>query len=256
MSLDACAALVERGDPDRFRAAMVAPLEARRVLLPLYAFNVEVTRAPWASREPLVCEMRLQWWRDCLEEIAAGGPVRAHEVARPLAAVIAKCHLDVAPLLALTEARRWDVWCAPFDSAAAFDAYIEASAAGLMWISARALGAPDGVEAAVRDIGWASGLAAFLRAVPALEARGRKPLVDGSAEAVVRLACVGLGRLSAARRMPMPSGVLPALRAGWRTGPVLRRAAAVPQRVAAGRLEESGFVRHAGLLRRVLFGGW
>ena len=43
----ACAALVERGDPGRFRATMAAPLAARRVLFPLYAFNLEVARAPW-----------------------------------------------------------------------------------------------------------------------------------------------------------------------------------------------------------------
>jgi phytoene synthase len=44
MSLNACAALVERSDPDRFRATMAAPVAARRVLFPIYAFNVEVTR--------------------------------------------------------------------------------------------------------------------------------------------------------------------------------------------------------------------
>ena len=45
MSLDACARLVERGDPDRFRVAMAAPPSAREALFPLYAFNLEVARA-------------------------------------------------------------------------------------------------------------------------------------------------------------------------------------------------------------------
>ena len=74
MSLNACAAIVERGDPERFMAAMAAPVEARRVLFPLYAFNVEVARAPWVTEEPMIAEMRLQWWRDALEEIAHGEP--------------------------------------------------------------------------------------------------------------------------------------------------------------------------------------
>ena len=51
---------------------MAAPVEARRVLFPLYAFNVEVARAPWVTSEPMIGEMRLQWWRDALEEIARG----------------------------------------------------------------------------------------------------------------------------------------------------------------------------------------
>ena len=104
MSLAACAELVRRGDPDRFLAAMAAPPAARNVLFPLYAFNVEVSRAPWVTPEPLIAEMRLQWWRDALAEIAAGAPVRRHEVTTPLAAVL---DAEGARLLdALVEARR------------------------------------------------------------------------------------------------------------------------------------------------------
>ena len=72
MSLQACADLVQRGDPDRFAAAMAAPVAARKVLFPLYAFNLEVARAPWVTEEPMIAEMRLQWWRDALGEIGGG----------------------------------------------------------------------------------------------------------------------------------------------------------------------------------------
>ena len=64
MSLDACAALLQRGDPDRYLSVLAAPLWARELLLPLYACNLEIARAPWASKEPMIAEMRLQWWRD------------------------------------------------------------------------------------------------------------------------------------------------------------------------------------------------
>jgi phytoene/squalene synthetase len=74
--LEACAALVERSDPDRFRVAMAAPPAAREVLFPLYAFNLEVARAPWATREPMLAEMRLQWWRDQVEAAAVQLPPR------------------------------------------------------------------------------------------------------------------------------------------------------------------------------------
>ena len=73
--LTACAAIVERADPLRFRATMAAPVKARRVLFPLYAFNIEVARAPWVTQEAMIAEMRLQWWRDVCEEIGQGGPV-------------------------------------------------------------------------------------------------------------------------------------------------------------------------------------
>lgn len=84
MSVEACAKLVERGDPDRFLAVMAAPVAARAQLLPLYAFNLEVARAPWVTKEPMIAEMRLQWWRDVVAEASP----RAHEVVSPFHAVI------------------------------------------------------------------------------------------------------------------------------------------------------------------------
>ncbi|MBT6544979.1 MAG: squalene/phytoene synthase family protein, partial [Rhodobacteraceae bacterium] len=68
--LNACAALVERGDPARFLAVMAAPVQAREVLFVLFAFNLEVARAPWVTQQPMIAEMRLQWWCDALDEIA------------------------------------------------------------------------------------------------------------------------------------------------------------------------------------------
>ena len=84
----ACAALVQRADPDRFRATMAAPVSARSVLFPVYALNVEVARAPWVTQESMIAEMRLQWWRDALQQIAEGTAVRRHEVVTPLSRVL------------------------------------------------------------------------------------------------------------------------------------------------------------------------
>lgn len=255
MSLDACAALVERGDPDRFAAVMAAPVQARPVLVVLYAFNLEVARAPWVTKEPMIAEMRLQWWRDVLAE-AVAGKRRAHEVAGPLADLIAARRLDVAVLDRLVEARRWDVYTEAFEDAAAFDAYLEDTAAGLILAVARALGPTAGAEVALRDFGWAAGLAGFLRAVPDLEARGRIPLIDGRAEAVAALAQEGLARLAKARPAlrRLPKDLRPALIAGWQTEGLLRQVAAEPQRVAEGRMGLSEFARRSGLLWAGLLG--
>ncbi|RYH10391.1 squalene/phytoene synthase family protein [Tropicimonas sp. IMCC6043] len=256
MSIADCAAITEKGDPDRFLATMTAPVPARAALFPLYAFNVEVTRAPWVSAEPMICEMRLQWWHDVLGEIAAGAPLRAHEVAIPLTELLRDRGLPVEPLQALVAARRWDIYRAPFETTGQFDAYIEATSAGLMWLAAQALGAPEECEAAIRAVGWAGGLAGFLRAVPELRARGRQPLVDAEPAAIGALAQDGLERLARARRAGLPANLTPALRAAWRAEPTLRRAATAPERVLAGELEESGVARRLRLLRISVTGSW
>ena len=185
---NACAALVDKADPDRFAAVMASPLDARKVLFPLYAFNVEVARAPWVSQETMIAEMRLQWWRDAVEEIEQGGQVRRHEVVTPLSRVI---DAGLAPVLdRLVAARRWDIYKDPFEDAGHFSNYINETAGGLMWTAARALGQPahQETEMQVRALGFAAGLARFLQAVPELEAQKRIPLVDGRGEAVQALA--------------------------------------------------------------------
>ncbi|WP_319823474.1 squalene/phytoene synthase family protein [Thalassovita sp.] len=252
--LIACAELVQRGDPDRFRVAMAAPVAARAVLFPVYAANVEISRAPWMTQEPLIAEMRLQWWKDAFEEIALGGIVRRHFVVTPLARLLDS---EGASLMTdLAAARTWDIHRDPFEDAEAFERYITHSAANLMLASARALGTVD--AAVVGDLGYAAGLANFLAAVPALEAAKRIPLVDGRPEAVAALAQDGLARLKRARanRDGVSASARPALLTAWKTEGILRRAAAQPHRVAAGALQGSEFAANAGLLLRTLSGRW
>lgn len=260
INLAACAALVERGDPDRFLAAMAAPVAQRGALFVLYAANLELARIPWATSEPLIAAMRLQWWRDLAEAAGSGrGDPPAHEVAGPLFALIREAGLPVAAFDRMAAARERDCERAPFADAGAFAAYLDDTAGGLMWLSVRALGGaglPAGFEAVARDAGWAMGLAAWLRAVPELEARGRVPLVDGRAEAIASLAGEGLARWARARAVRAPRAVVPALRAGWQAPAILRQARAEPGRVAAGALGQSEFARRFGLLRRVALGGW
>lgn len=237
--LNACAGLVERGDMERFMAAMAAPPAARDVLFPLYAFNVEVSRAPWVTQEPMIAEMRLQWWRDALDEIARGDTPRRHEVVSPLSAILDDPACAVLDRLVL--ARRWDIYRDPFEDAAAFDTFLDDTAGGLMWVAARALGAPDAAEQTVRDIGFAHGLVAWFRAIPALEAAGRVPLVDGRPEAVAGLARRALDRLGQARKAQtaLPRASRAALLPAWKSAPILRAVAKDPARVSAGAVDLS-----------------
>jgi phytoene/squalene synthetase len=222
VSVAACAELVARGDPDRFRAVMAAPVEARAQLFPLYAFNLEVARAPWVTEEPLIAEMRLQWWRDVVGN-ASSGAARAHEVAGPLHAVIRDFGLPIDVLDRLIAARRWDIYRKPHDGPQALGAYLEDTGAGLMWLAARALGAPDGAEKPVRDYGWAAAAAMYIRALPELAVRGRQPLPEGMNAR--DLARQGLEKLIRARqaRNQVSKDVALALLAGWQTEGVLRQ---------------------------------
>ena len=249
MSLQACADLVRGGDPDRFSAAMAAPVAARPVLFPIYAFLLEVARAPWLTEEPMIAEMRLQWWRDVLEEIAEGREVRRHEVTTPLAEA-----LDAEGARALDRlvaARRWDIYRDAFEDEAHFQDYLEATGAVPMWTAARLLGAAPSAEGDIGALGRATALARYFAAVPELEARGRIPLVDGRAEAIGRLAEEALEALPADRVLMRQRAITAraALIEGWQARPILARIAKEPGRVAEGRVALSPFQKRFRLLR-------
>ncbi len=243
--LMSCAGIVQKGDPDRFAATMAARPAARDVLLPIYAFNVEVARAPWVTQESMIAEMRLQWWRDALAEIRVGGLVRRHEVVTPLALVIDADAAEVLDRSIL--ARRWDIYRDPFEDQVHFESYLADTGGGLMQVAAQALG--DCPAEVAQDVGYALALANWLRAIPALEAEKCVPLLDGRPEAVAALAEDGLARLkrARARRSEVSKPARQALLAAWEAGAVLAQAAREPERVANGALGQSEFAKRAGL---------
>ncbi|PYE86053.1 squalene/phytoene synthase family protein [Pseudoroseicyclus aestuarii] len=252
MSLDACAEAVAKGDPDRFAAAMAAPVAARRRLLPLYAFNLEIARAPWVTQEPLIAEMRLQWWRDALAE-AETGKIRRHEVVQPLAEVMEEAGLGAEDFAPIIDARRWDVSGEGFADMAALEAHLQAGIGTLTWLSARALGAKSALEPAVRAAGLGFASAAWLEALPQLRAAGRDPLP--AALGPEGLARRGLSALREARAARMGAAV-PALRAGWRAPGILARAEADPAAAEEGRLAEPEVRRRGRLAWLGLTGRW
>lgn len=223
---------------------MAAEEPGRGRLMALYAFNLEVARVGYVASEPLLGEIRLRWWGDAIAEIYAGS-VRRHEVCEPLAEAVA-AGLPRGPFDALIEARVWDCGRERFGDFAAVEAYLEATGAGLMWLAARSLGAPEAAEGPVRDYGRAAAAAAFLRAEPALRALGRRPEpLEGLAEA--GLSWLGRAR---ARRGDVPRGCLPAMLPGAGCEGVLRRA------LAGRALEPSEFRSRGAMLAVALSGRW
>ncbi|WP_339112945.1 squalene/phytoene synthase family protein [Thioclava sp. GXIMD2076] len=187
-----CAKLVEEGDPERFRALMATPAADRRRLWPLYAVNLELARAPWASKEPMIAEMRVQWWVDVLEALRDDGSLPPSEIGPALAGL----RPVAGYLVALAETRRRDCWPEEFADGEALWAYLDGTSGAIYCAAAQLIGASD-AEVAMRPHAQAAGLAAYLRAVPEIVRRGRHPLPDGRPEAVAALAAEGLMRLDA-----------------------------------------------------------
>ncbi|HRW15779.1 squalene/phytoene synthase family protein [Amaricoccus sp.] len=256
MTAQACADLVRRGDPDRWRTAMTAPPERRAGLMALYAFNLEIARAPWLASEPMLAEIRLQWWQDAVAEIYAGTRPRRHEVVEPLAGAIRAGDLPRGLFEETIAARLFDAGSAPHADRPALLRQIDRTAGHVMVLAALHLGAPEAALDVVRRFALGTGIAALLRALPELRARGHATLP--ATVPIEALAAEGLQALAEARaaRHLVPRAVLPALLPGWLAGLRLGRAAADPEAVWRGELEVAPIRARAALLRAAATGRW
>ncbi|HEY4253336.1 MAG TPA: squalene/phytoene synthase family protein [Roseomonas sp.] len=189
--LSPIATLVRAEDPDRFLALLFAPPAQREALFALTGFNHELARAREAASNPMAALIRLQWWRDAVEEARDGRPPRRHEVAEPLHAAIRAGALDPADLLAMADAREAETAEEGIPTAGAFTAYLRGTAGGWAVAAGRMLGARGEALALLQRLGAAYGLAGVLRGAGRLAAHGRCLLpADALAEAGLSMEAV------------------------------------------------------------------
>lgn len=81
-------ARLKRTDEDRWLALRYAPAADRERVAAIYLFNQELQRTLQTS-EAMLGKIRLQWWRETMEQVAGAGPVRRHDLAEELARVLA-----------------------------------------------------------------------------------------------------------------------------------------------------------------------
>jgi phytoene synthase len=178
---------VRRHDPDRFLCALFAAPERRPALFALIAYNHELARAREAATNPIAALIRLQWWREAIEDVAAGRPPRRHEVAEPLHAAIAAGLLDPADLSAMADAREAETAEEGIATRSAFAAHLRGTAGGVAVAAGRLLGATGEALSVLQALGAAYGRAGLLRSVAAHAAQGRC-LLPGDALAEAGLA--------------------------------------------------------------------
>ena len=136
---DYCAEQVRTYDYDRYFAAAFAPKDIRRGLFALYAFNLEVASARERVTEALLGEIRLQWWRDAVNEIYQGS-AREHAVVSELAAAIEKFSLPKVSFDRMIDGRMFDMDDEAPEDIKAFEKYVLATAGELTNIGYRICG--------------------------------------------------------------------------------------------------------------------
>src|SRR6266481_1158397 len=122
--LSPVAALVRRHDRDRYQTVLFAPAARREALFALYAFNYEIARVRESVSQPMLGQIRLEWWRENIAAAFKGSPVRHHVVVEPLTAAIRELALTRAHFDRLIDAREIDFEEDPPASLATLEDYV------------------------------------------------------------------------------------------------------------------------------------
>lgn len=169
-----CDALLRRDDPDRWLASLFLPAEKRPYVHALYAFSLEIARVRGLVSEPILGEIRFQWWR----EVLAGereSEAEAHPVAAALLDTLARYELPRDSLMGLIDARLFDLYDEPMPSVEMLEAYAAATSAQLFQPAALILDPKAGTELgeAASHAGIAYAVTGLLRALPWQAATGQ-----------------------------------------------------------------------------------
>lgn len=169
-----CTDLVRKADKDRYLASLFAPEDKRPHLMALYAFSTEVARVREATTEPLAGEMRLQWWRDTIEQIFAGS-VPDHPVAQALAKAIEAGGLSKAGFVNLIDARAFDLYDDAMPSIDVLEGYLGETSSSVIQMAALILAGPAGAAAAdaAGHAGVAYGMTGLMRVLAIHRSRGQ-----------------------------------------------------------------------------------
>jgi phytoene synthase len=164
---------VKRYDRDRYTICAGVSREARSALYALYAFNLEVAKIREIVSEPMLGQIRLQWWREAIDGIYRGTP-RDHAVVTALADAIDRHHPPSERFERLIDAREFDLEDRQPDTVKDLTAYVDATSGELTCLALHMLQVFDGsLMEQGRLAGTARALNGLLYAIPFHAAQGR-----------------------------------------------------------------------------------
>jgi phytoene synthase len=267
---------VRRLDHDRYLTCLFAPASRRPALFALYAFNIEVAKTREVVSQPLLGQIRLQWWRDAIGEIYDGRP-RRHEVLDALAPAVWAYDLSRAHFDTVIDARERDLEDEPPATLADLERYAADTAGPLLRLHLEVLGVRDeAAHRAAMAVGTAWALVGLVRAVP-FHARQKRLYLpqevmtaegadrgllfemkphDGLRRAVARVAEAAAGHLAEARRLrrEVPRTAVPALLSARLADGYLRRLRRAGHDVFSTLVQEPPPLRQADLVLGAVLG--
>lgn len=172
-----CLETVRRDDRDRYLLCVLAPIRYRPALWAIHAFNVAIARIPETVSEPILGQIRLQWWRDAIAAIYVDGTPPAHPIIDALRDVISRHRLSLQSFERILDARERDLEDWRPATIQDLERYAQDTAGEILALSMAVLGEADEQALTIgRTAGTAFALVGMLRSL-AFQAHRRRFLI-------------------------------------------------------------------------------
>ncbi len=184
------------GHPERALALTYAKPAAHKGLTALFALDSILAKLARGTREPIVAQMRLAWWRDALASVATA-PVSGQPILAALHRAVADGGVDPADLIAVVDG--WEALVTDD-----LPAYVRDR--GRLFVAAARIAAADDVWIAAAGEGWAAADLALTSPDPARAAAARAdalPLLGRALSRRSSRAARPLGALALIARMDL-----------------------------------------------------
>lgn len=161
-----CADMVYKDDHNRYLTTLFVDKDKRRSLFALYAFNIEISKVVDISKEPLVSQIKLQWWQDSLDDLKKG-QVAKHPVIEELSKALTHHQISIDDLLMMIQARNTELTDETPKTLSALIDYCRQTAGTLNRVSLQVIknGDHHSHSKQCEDLGTAWGLIGIIRAI-------------------------------------------------------------------------------------------
>ncbi|XP_075069929.1 NADH dehydrogenase (ubiquinone) complex I, assembly factor 6 isoform X2 [Mixophyes fleayi] len=161
-----CVELVRNRDYEGFLCTLLLPPESQSSVFALRAFNVELSQVKDSVSQKHLGLMRMQFWRDAVQEIYSGNPPH-HPVALELSKTVQRHKLTRRWLTRIIDEREKNLEDRAYRNIKELETYAENTQSSLLYLTLEILDVRDvHVDHAASHTGKAQGIITCLRGVP------------------------------------------------------------------------------------------
>ncbi|XP_074754791.1 NADH dehydrogenase (ubiquinone) complex I, assembly factor 6 isoform X2 [Athene noctua] len=166
-----CAELVRKRDYEGFLCSLLLPAESRTSAFALRAFNVELAQIKDSVTQKTIGLMRMQFWREAVEDIYCDNPPH-QPVATELWRAVKRHNLTKMWFMKIIDEREKNLDDRAYRNIQELETYAENTQSALLYLILETLGVRDiHADHAASHIGKAQGIVTCLRATPYHSAR-------------------------------------------------------------------------------------